>query len=113
MSLTTIQRAITELHAFFASPDNSEGLVLIQTNGDVVTIFTNEEYKWRTSDLFESLGFVPIVLCANIYGTTSNGSSLSYRVQEIESKTQYNAILEKAKSVGLTDDEIQVLQQGK
>jgi hypothetical protein len=110
--LTAIQRAITELHSF-VSPDNSEGLVLIQTNGNVVSVFTNEKYKWRTTDLFDSLGFEPIVTCADIYGSEYSVSSLAHKVREFESKTQYNAILEKAKSAGLTDDEIQVLQQGK
>ena len=110
--LTAIQRAITELHAF-ASPDTSDGLVLIQTNGNVVSILTNKEHSWRTADRFDSLGFEPIVICATIYGDSKISTSLARQVQEIESKTQYNAILKKAKSVGLTDDEIQILQQGK
>ena len=110
--LAEIQRAITKLHAF-ASPDNMGGLVLIQTNGNVVSISTNEEYKWRPTDLYDSLGFEPVVTCADIYGSEYSVSSLAHKVQEFESKTQYNAILEKAKLSGLTDDEIQILQQGK
>jgi ABC-type enterochelin transport system substrate-binding protein len=111
MSLTEIQRAITKLHVF-ASPDNMEGLVLIMTNGESVSIFTNESYSRVPVD-FESFGFQPIIESANIYGASWNGASLSYKMQQFLAKTQYDAILEKAKSAGLTDDEIQILQQGK
>jgi nitrogenase molybdenum-iron protein alpha/beta subunit len=109
--LASIQRAITELHAF-ASPDNLDGLVLIQTDGNTVSVFAHPSRNWYSVEHFEPLGFEPLITCAGIYETRTNQGSLAHQIQEIESRTQYNAILEKAKSV-LTDDEIQVLKQGR
>jgi hypothetical protein len=104
--LTAIQRSISELHSYFSG--SSCDSVTIQTDGDVVSVFTSP--IWNGVTEFQRMGLNKKIKCAPIYQDVQD--SLKNQLEILETNTQYFAILEKAKSVGLTDDEIKILQEG-
>lgn len=85
-------------------------ILLIQLDSDDVSVFLSS--RWRRSDFFENnMSTETLIRCASLHSFYDNEDSLPAQLKKLASRSIYDVTIEKAKSLGLTDEEIQTLQK--
>jgi hypothetical protein len=101
-SLRVLQRLVPNLEY--------PNALLIQLDSEDVSIFSSK--SWRSSDFFvESVPAKNLITCAGLSDVYDNPYSLPAQLKKLASRIEYADTVEKAKSFGLTDEEIQILQK--
>lgn len=100
-ALRVLQRLVPNLEA--------PNTLLIQLDLDDVSVFSSK--SWRSSDFFEeNVPAKKLITCASLHLVCDDEEALPAQLKKLASRSDYAATVEKAKSLGLTDKEIQIIQ---